>query len=123
MKYDIMSQETTIKDYPVIPERTESSNVEEKGIFLGPREFLGAYLLYKGLVRIFFEIDLSTVYPHFEPKMGVTFAEEFYEEPVPEEMLEHDIIVRMPALKRYTIELEIKSIKKAEPKILKSESL
>lgn len=38
-----------------------------------------------------------------------------------EEILEYDIIVKMPPKEKYTIELEIKSIKKAEPKIVEEE--
>jgi hypothetical protein len=36
-------------------------------------------------------------------------------------MVEDDYIVRMPPVRRYPIELEIKSIKKAEPKIVEAE--
>ena len=40
---------------------------------------------------------------------------------LPEETLEYDVIVQMPPRKRYTIELEVKSIKKAEPIIVEPE--
>ena len=122
MKLDIVSQDIAIKDYPTISERTESSKLEEKDVVL-EWKFLAAYLLYRHLLRTVFEIDLSTVYPHFRPKAGVTFVEEFYEEPIPEEMLEYDIVVKMPPKEKHTIELEIKSIKKAEPKVIKPELL
>jgi hypothetical protein len=65
-----------------------------------------------------FEIDLSSVHPLFESGTRTSLIKEFYEEILPEETLEYDIIVRMPPRKRYTIELEVKSIKKAEPRIV-----
>lgn len=34
------------------------------------------------------------------------------------EMIKHDYIVQMPPKKRYTVEIEVLSIKKAEPKIV-----
>lgn len=123
MEYEITSQDVTVKDYPAPRASTESSKFEETTIILGIQESLGAYLLSRDLLRALFEIDLSSVYPHFEPKSGISLIEEFYEKPVPEEMLEYDIIVRIPPKKRYTIELEIKSIKRAKPKIVKPESL
>lgn len=40
-----------------------------------------------------------------------------------EEMIEHDIIVRMPPKKRYTINLQVVSIKRAQPKIVEPEGI
>jgi hypothetical protein len=50
-----------------------------------------------------------------------SLIEEFYEEILPEEILEYDIVVCMSPRKSYTIELEVKSIRKAEPKIVEPE--
>lgn len=35
-----------------------------------------------------------------------------------EETLEYNIIIRMPPRKRYNIELKVKSIKRAEPRVV-----
>ena len=37
------------------------------------------------------------------------------EEGILMEMIEHDFVVRMPPKKKYTIELEVKNIRKGEP--------
>jgi hypothetical protein len=37
---------------------------------------------------------------------------------IPEEMMEFDEIVHMPPLKQYTLKVKVKSIKKAEPRIV-----
>ncbi|MCD6231266.1 hypothetical protein J7K28_01375 [Candidatus Aerophobetes bacterium] len=79
-------------------------------------------LFYQSLLASF-EIDLSSVYPRFEPVTITSSVEEFYEEILPEETLEHDIIVRMPPVKQYIIEVKIKSVEKAIPRIVEPEGL
>lgn len=37
---------------------------------------------------------------------------------IPEEMLEFNVVVRMPPKKTYTLKVKVKSIKKAEPRIV-----
>lgn len=44
-----------------------------------------------------------------------------YEMTLPEETLEYDLIVQMPPKNRYSIELEVKSIRKAELIIVEPE--
>lgn len=39
-----------------------------------------------------------------------------------EEALEYGVVVRIPPKRRYSVELEVKSIKKAEPKVVEPES-
>ncbi|MBI5195245.1 MAG: hypothetical protein HZA10_02865 [Nitrospirae bacterium] len=41
-----------------------------------------------------------------------------YKEIIPEEMLEHDIFVKMPPKKKYTIKAKIVCVRKAEPQIV-----
>lgn len=41
-----------------------------------------------------------------------------FREIIPEEMLEHDIFVKMPPKKKYTIKVKITRIRKAEPRIV-----
>jgi len=77
-----------------------------------------------------FEVDLSSIKPHFEIRnetslvVGLISEEEI--EPVSEEelaveMLEHDYIVKMPPKKRYKIQVHVKSIKKGEPSSVESD--
>nr|QNO44357.1 hypothetical protein PNPCOBDL_00002 [Methanosarcinales archaeon ANME-2c ERB4] len=39
-------------------------------------------------------------------------------ETIPEEMLEHDEIVRIPPRKRYALNIQVKEIRKAAPRIV-----
>ncbi len=129
MLYEITSRDVTTKDY-LIPyaftgssmgEETDISEILERLLFaLIRQELFRQPFFYRSLLPSF-EIDLSSVHPHFEPITGTSLIEEFYEEILPEETLEYDIIVRMPPRKRYTIELEVKNIKKAEPRIVEPE--
>jgi len=43
------------------------------------------------------------------------------DEKILNEMIEHDIVVRMPPKRQYIVELKIKSIEKAIPKIFEPE--
>jgi hypothetical protein len=52
---------------------------------------------------------------------STSLIKEYYEEILSEETLEYDIIVRIPPRKRYAIGIEVKSIKKAEPRIVEPE--
>lgn len=127
MFYEITSHDVTTKDYSIPYSFTGSSRREESDIreilawpfFLMRQELHKQPFFYRSLPP--FEIDLSSVRPHFEPMNRISLIEEFYEEILPEEALEHDIVVRMPPRKRHTIELEVKSIKKAEPRIVEPE--
>ena len=123
---EIASQVVTTKDYPVPSPFTGGSRREEAEIseisdqlffVLTRQELLKKPFFYRSLLASF-EIDLSSVRPYFEPMTKTSLIEEFYEEILPEEMLEYNIVVRMPPRKRYTIELEIKGVKRAEPKIV-----
>jgi len=52
-----------------------------------------------------------------------TFTEGILEEDLFLEMVEHDYIVKMPPKRRYTIELDIKNIRRGEPRIFEIEDL
>jgi len=125
---EITSKEVTTKDYPNA--FTGSSMKEEIAIremlnwplFSLIKQKLLTKLFYQSLLASF-EIDLSSVYPRFEPVTITSSVEEFYEEILPEETLEHDIIVRMPPVKQYIIEVKIKSVEKAIPRIVEPEGL
>lgn len=49
--------------------------------------------------------------------------EEITEEMILASMIEHDIYVRMPPKKKYTVEIIINSIKKAEPRVVDPEEV
>lgn len=129
MSYKTASRPITTKDYPnqyaftgsSSGEETDISEVLDRLFFVSmSQELLKKLLSYRSLLPAF-EIDLSSVRPCFEPMTRSSLIEESYEEILPEETLEYDVIVQMPPRKRYTIELEVKSIKKAEPIIVEPE--
>lgn len=129
MSYKTASRPITTKDYPIQyaftgssrGEETDISEVSDRLFFVSmSQELLKKLLSYRSLLPAF-EIDLSSVRPYFEPMTSSSLIEGFCEEIPPEETLEYDIIVWMPPRKRYSIELEVKSIKKAEPIIVEPE--
>ncbi len=129
MSYEITSRDVTTKDYPIPYAFTGSSRREEMDIneildwlcfVLIRQELLRQPLFYRSLLPSF-EIDLSSVRPQLEPMTMTSLIKESYEEILPEEMLEYDVVVRVPPRKKYTIELKVKSIKKAEPRIVEPE--
>lgn len=126
---DIASQVVTTKDYPAPSPFTGGSRREEANkseildrlFFVLTRQELPKIPFFYRSLPAPFEIDLSSVYPYFELMTRTSLIEEIYEEILPEEMLEYDVVVQMPPKRRYNIELEIRGIKKAEPKIVESE--
>lgn len=129
MMCGITAQDVTTRDYPISYAITGSSRREETDIgeildriFSGLRrqELMRPPSFYRSLPPLS-EIDLSSVHPYFEPMTMTSLVEESCEEIAPEETLEYDTIVRMPPRKRYIIDLEVKSIKKAEPRIVAPE--
>ncbi len=76
-------------------------------------------LSYHGLIP-FFKSDASSVFYDFEIK-NETFSETNLKGQFPFEMLEHDAMVHIPAQTKYSIQLNITSIKKGEPGIVEPE--
>lgn len=64
------------------------------------------------------EIDPSTVRPYMSLKNETSSIAERFKEAIPEEMLEHDEIVRNPPRKRYTLNIRVNEIRKASPRIV-----
>jgi len=63
--------------------------------------------------------DLSSIWPHFEIKNETSmFEEELMKKEHPDDMLEFDIIVRIPPIKEGSARLRVKSVKKAVPHIV-----
>jgi hypothetical protein len=129
MLCEITSGDVMTKDYPIPYVFTGSSRSEETDIgeildwfffILMRQELLKKPLFYRSLLPSF-KIDLSSVYPLFEPMSETYVTEVLSEEDIISEVLEHDFVVRMPPRRRYAIELEVKSIKKASPRFVESE--
>ena len=126
---EITSPNIKTKDYPTPYAFTGSSRKEETDI----SETLGWPLFvligwelprqsffYRSLLPSF-EIDLSSVRPHFEPMSETYVTEVLSEEDIINEILEHDFIVRMPPVKEYTMWVKVKSVEKATPRIVEPE--
>lgn len=126
MIYEVTAQDITTQAYPIQYGFSESSGV--KGIDISEimdklfpvlvgQKLMKEPFFYQNLLS-FLETDLSSIYTHFEVKTETSLKEETIEEITPEEMMEYDVVVRMPPKRRYTVELEVKSIRKAEPRIV-----
>lgn len=59
----------------------------------------------------------------FETKSGIFLIKETAEESLFEEMLEHDVVIRFPPPKKYTVQLRIKSVTKGKPRIVEPEGI
>jgi len=127
--YKTASRPIATKDYTIQYAFTGSSRGEETDISEVSNRLFFETMSQGLLKKLFsyrsflpaFEIDLSSVRPCFEPMTRSSLIEESYEEVLPWETLEYNVIVQMAPRKRYTIELEVKSIKKAEPIIVEPE--
>jgi len=126
MLSETMSKDVSSKYFPIQYEIAESSKREEAGI--SETQGWWFFLLYlkkcffwPSLIQSYSEIDLSSVHPHFEPMTRTSLNEEPDEKFLLEDLLDYDIIFRMPPKRKYTIELEVKSIKKAKPKFVEPE--
>ena len=116
MLCEVISQDITAQDYPIPYPFTGSSRKEDTDI----SEILDwpvQVFSYQSLQPLS-EIDLSSVHPKFEVVSETYATENLTEENIIDEMLEYDIIVRMPPRRMYTVTLEIMSIKKAEPRVV-----
>ena len=129
MSYKATLQDVTSRDYLIEYPLATSSGVEKADIseildslfFVWVRRnLLNGPLFYRNLSPLL-EIDLSSVQPYFEIKSETSLMGEAIEEVVPEEILEYDIVVRIPPRKRYTIELKVNSVRRAEPRIVEPE--
>lgn len=138
MMYQLTLRDVTYRGYPIQHPSAVSSGVEEidindiwdslLSVWIQEKWFRKPFL-YHSLMPLL-EIDWSSVRPHFEIKnetslieeaVGKTISGHISEEDIVMEMLEHDFIVRVPPKKRYTVELEVKNIRKGEPRIVEPE--
>lgn len=77
-------------------------------------------ILYESIEDLI-EIDVSSIAPRFKIRNVISFKEEISEKIIPGESIEEAIFIHLPPKRRYTINLEIKSRKKAAPKIINLE--
>ncbi len=90
-----------------------SSTDGEEMEFLSLIQYPVRGMLYEGTFPCF----ETTSHPATVP---VFFKNETYnsEGVIPEEMLEHDVFVKMPPKRRRTVKFKIRSIRKAKPRIV-----
>jgi hypothetical protein len=125
MMYPPASGEVTCHDYPVkyppsasSTERMDGSEMLDSLIFSWLRQMPPENIFHHQNLSPLLEIDPSSVQPSLGLKSETSSIEETYEEAIPEEILEYDVMVRIPPKKKYTIDLHIKDIRKAVLRIV-----
>ncbi|MEW5936785.1 MAG: hypothetical protein AB1665_03075 [Candidatus Thermoplasmatota archaeon] len=107
--------------YPMAGSSTKEPDINEviDNLFSIPdQRKLLTRIFHQNLLSLF-EIDLSSVQPHFEMRREPLLieTEKISEEMIAAEMLVHDFTVRIPP-KRYRVEIEVRSKKRGEPTIV-----
>lgn len=123
--YPLTSEEVTSPDYPVqCPPSASSVDWLDGSEMLD--SLISGWLRQKPSKTIFHhqnpsslpEIDPSSVQPYMSLKNETSSMEERFKEAIPEEMLEPDEIVRIPPRNRYALNIRVKEIRKAAPRIV-----
>lgn len=124
--YQLTIQDVTYRDYP-IQFSSPSTSIEEIDIRDIWDSVLSKWvrerpkgLFYHSLISLL-ETDLSSIWPHFEIKRETSMFEEILERELPDDMLEFDIVVRMPPMKVWSARVRVKSVEKATPCIVEPE--
>jgi hypothetical protein len=129
MLNQVTSLDVMTKDYPIShtfawgarTEEPDMSAILDGVLFLFEAKTLPMrHSLYESLLRLF-EIDLSSVHPHFEPMTATSVVDEFYEETPFEEELEYDVVLRMPPVRQRSMRVRVRSVRKATPRIVEPE--
>jgi len=123
MMYQLTTQDVTYQDYPIQYSSSPSTGIEDIDNI---RDSVLSNWLQEGFRRLFsliplFKVDLSSIKPHFEIKNETSLIEEIFEKTIPEDMLEFDIVVRMPPMKEWSARVKVKSVEKATPRIVEPE--
>jgi len=124
--YQLTMQDVTYPDYPIQHFFSPSTGIKEtetdiwdsvlsKWIRKHPKR-----LFYHSLISLF-EIDLSSIWPHFEIKNDTSLFEEIFDKEISEDIVEFDIVVRMPPMKEWSTQVKVKSVEKATPHIVEPE--
>ena len=127
MMYLLTMQEVTYQDYPIQYFSSPSTEIKQIDITDIWDSVLSKWIIerpkrpvYHSLLSLL-EIDLSSIWPHFEIKTETSLFEEIFEKEIPEDIVEFDIVVRMPPVKERTIWVKVKSVEKATPRIVEPE--
>lgn len=127
MMYEQTLQDVTYPDYPIQTPSSPSTGIEEID-----KPEIWESLLFSLIRKQFkkqihynlfplFEVDLSSIKPHFEIKNETSLIEDIFEKTIPENMLEFNIVVRMPPMKEWSARVKVKSVEKATPRIVEPE--
>ena len=73
--------------------------------------------------RALMSVSQSKLYPQSVTKEKVDSKEEFVNKTNLEDSIEYDVLVRMPPKKRYFVEIDVREITKAKPKIVLPEAI
>jgi len=126
MMYQPTMQDVTNRNYSIQYFYSPSTGIEEIDIDIWD-SVLSNWVrerpkrpIYHSLIPLL-EIDLSSIWPHFEIKSETSLIEEILEKPIPEDMLEFDIVVRIPPIKVWSARLRVSSVEKATPHIVEPE--
>ena len=68
-------------------------------------------------------VSQSKLYPQSVTKEKVDSKETFADKTNLEDSIEYDVVVRMPPKKRYLVEIDVREITKAKPKIALPEAI
>ncbi|MHA1330003.1 MAG: hypothetical protein ACTSR2_02890 [Candidatus Hodarchaeales archaeon] len=124
MMYQLTMQDVTYRDYPIQYFSSPSTGIEDIDIIDILDSMLSNWVrerpktpFYHSLISLL-KTDLSSIWPHFEIKSETSMFEEIFEREIPKDMLEFDIIVRMPPMKERSARLRVKSVEKATPRIV-----
>jgi hypothetical protein len=127
--YQLTKQDIVYVDYPIQLFSISSIGEERIGITDIVSGLLSSCALeLHYLYRSLFpgpEIDLSSIQSYFEIKNETSLIEKLSEiaisEDISEDMLEFDIVIRMPPKKEWSVRLRVESIEKAKPHIVEPE--
>lgn len=130
MMYQSTFQDVTYPNSPTQYISSPSTEIEEIDMMTSLENQISAQKpsvkSYRSLLP-FFKIDRSSIFfPRVEIENNTSLIEEVSEEvsektTVIEEMLELDIVVRMPPIKEWSARLRVISVEKATPRIVEPE--
>jgi hypothetical protein len=123
--YQLTKQDIVYVDYPIQLFSISSIGEERIGITdivsgLLSSCALELHYLYRSLLPGL-EVDLSSIQSYFEIKNETSLIEKPSEIAISEDMLEFDIVIRMPPKKEWSVRLRVESIEKAKPHIVEPE--
>jgi hypothetical protein len=121
--YQLTKQDIVYVDYPIqlfsIPSE-ERIGITDIVSGLLSSCALELHYLYRSLFPGL-EIDLSSIQLYFEIKNETSLIEKPSEIAISKDMLEFDIVIRMPPKKEWSVRLRVESIEKAKPHIVEPE--